>query len=165
MSEVTANKVWPSDIPLPYIDYGGIPRNTTRTSHLQFGATQRRSRYSRSYHTLSVRWVLTHAQRQSFKEFFDDTIHNGAASFKIELKFPKLSTLKEWLVKFTSDPVLLYDDGHWIIDAELDLLHEIALTDLVPLTGYNQFYVEPEESSGDAEPFFTVAGNEFFVKE
>ena len=116
---------WPTTIPLPHVDYSGEPQNATVFSDIATGSAQRRSRFERSYLSVSVTWNLTSAEYVLFQDFFLSTLGNGAAQFKIELRYPKNTALTYWSVRFMDTYQPSYDDGIWTITAGLDVVNPI----------------------------------------
>lgn len=116
---------WPVALPLPFLEYSGEPRNGTLVSPTDAAAISRRSRFERSYTTLSVAWVFTDAQYQSFKTFFATTLGNGTAQFAIELRFPLNSGLTEWSVRIEDGYTAAHEEGMWRVQATLDLVNPV----------------------------------------
>lgn len=123
---ITLDNEWPATLPLPAIDYSGIPRNQTIYSPDVAYFVERRSRFTRSYCLLSVTWKFDDDQFELFKTFVD-SLGNGTAQFKIELRFPKNTALTEWAVRLEPTYEGTYTDGRWDISAGLELISPIAL--------------------------------------
>lgn len=123
---LTIDNEWPGTLPLPFIDYSGVPLNTTIFSPDITYHVERRSRFTRSYYLLSVRWNFNDDQFEAFKAFLDE-IGNGTAQFKIELRFPKNTALTEWSVRLEDRYEADYDDGIWTVTAGLELVNPIII--------------------------------------
>lgn len=117
--------VWPETLPLPYIDFRGNPHYSTLVSPPKLMAAIRRSRHERSYNTLTVTWVLTGSQYAAFKAFHKTDLGNGAAHFKLELKYPKDTELTAWEVSFSGGFAATYNDGLWQVEAVLHLVNPV----------------------------------------
>lgn len=157
---------WPSALPLPHLEYSGAPRVPTISSSLDQGAIIRRSRFSKTYSQIRVRWVLTSASSyEAFSSFFADDLGNGISAFAIDLRYPRNSSLEEWMVRFLAGYEMDYEDGAWIIHAELDLIRKTTLSALAALEDWSPFQVVSEESSGaDPEDFLVEDGAPFFTR-
>jgi len=145
-------------IPLPFVDYAGSPRNTTLVSPIDESANIiRRSRFQKSYVSVSVSWILTDAQYTAFKNYFETDLDVGTSQFKIELRFPQNSALQEWAVRFVggfeATPI---GGGNWEVQAEVDLIEITTLADGSPLIGWVQFFTAAglESDIEDDEPFY-----------
>lgn len=123
---LTVDLTWPEDLPLPDINFSGVPRNSTLVSPAENASIARRSRFERSYSVLTVGWTFTVAQNAIFKAFFLDDLGNGSAQFKIELRHPLQSALTWWEVRFAEGYQETYDDGFWTVQASLELTNPIA---------------------------------------
>ena len=117
---------WPAAIPLPLIDYSGGPRNGTIVSDVNSGAIERRSRFERSYAEIEATWRLTGTQYVTFKAFFSDTLGDGTAQFKLELRYPNNSVLTEWAVRFLGGYAAQYLNGMWEIKTTLDVINPVV---------------------------------------
>lgn len=134
--ELALETVWP-DLPLPKVDYTGIPRNTTLVSKRDSAYIARRSRFERTYALLSVSWCFTDDQLEAFETFFAEELDNGIAQFKIELRYPENSALKEWAVRFDEGYSTSNEEGRWLVSASLDLVGPVEIAErelLVPVT-------------------------------
>lgn len=118
---LTLDYEWPETLPLPFLDYSGVPRNQTLFSPDAAYHVARRSRFTRSYCVLSAVWHFSDDQMEAFKAFLV-VLGNGAAQFKIELRFPKNSALTEWAARFESSYEGEYNDGIWTVNAALELV-------------------------------------------
>lgn len=129
--ELALETVWP-DLPLPKVDYTGAPRNSTLVSKKSEAYITRRSRFERSYSILSVSWCFTTEQLVVFEAFFAGELDNGIAQFKIELRFPENSALKEWAVRFDEGYTTTYEEGVWSVQATLDLISPVTFGPVIP---------------------------------
>lgn len=118
---------WPEDLPLPRETFSGDPRNSTIVSQSESVVIARRSRFTRTYATLTVMWVLTDAQYRAFKDFFADDLGNGTAQFKMDLLYPANSELKAWAVQFEEGYEASYEEGMWTIQSQLNLVGPFLL--------------------------------------
>jgi len=118
---------WPTDLPLPSIEYGAGPINATLVSSPKLIATLRRSRFTKSYSQLAVTWMLTSAQYVAFKTFFRDTLGNGVAWFPLELRYPMNSALTTWVVQFAGALSVTYMEGLWQVQARIQLINEVDI--------------------------------------
>lgn len=159
MSKIVVNNSWPESLPLPFVDFSGSPRDTTLTSpETDPAKIRRRSRYTKNYHSLPVKWVFTTAEYNTFKSFFKNTLRASSA-FSIELRFPKNSALSEWIARFISDGFeATPEEGMWVVDALLDLVFKQELG-----TGFGPFRVVVEGESGHSQPFYTLSQKPFYV--
>jgi len=143
---------WPSALPLPLMDYSGLPLHVTLASKLSNPKIQRRRRFHASVVGASVQWVLSISEYEAFKAFFLDTLGNGASLFLIELRYPRATDLTEWMVRFTSSYAADYQDGNWVVEADLDIVRlSLAGADPSPIIDWIYFYVLPAET-----PFATL---------
>lgn len=169
MSEaIIIDNEWPATIPIPYVDFSGSPRNRTIVGDPSAGRVNRRSRMQTGYSSLSVTWKLTEAQFELFKSFFTDDLEMGCAQFKIELRFPRHTTLTEWIARFIDgfEASPIGDDGNWEVTASLDLVFLAVVSDASPLEGYSPFYVDVSGAgTGDDVPFYTSEGFAFYVQD
>jgi hypothetical protein len=117
---------WPTDLPLPLLDYSGSPANRTLTSQPSEAVRVARSRFQRTNAAISVSWNFTEAEYSSFKAFFDATLGNGCAQFSLSLRYPLNSDLTEWLVRFVGDYQSEYLDGTWGVKANLDVVNPVV---------------------------------------
>lgn len=122
---VLVNNVWPVTIPLPFIDFSGEPRIATISSPVESTIRIRRSRFQKSYVSISVSWRLDDIEYDLFKAFFSETLNNGVSSFLIELKYPLKSDLNWWQVRFLKGYKVGAMRGPWIVSADLDLIMKI----------------------------------------
>jgi len=117
--------VWPSTLPLPFVDYNGEPRNGVVMGKEKDLVILRRSRFERSYTTLLVNWVFTDAQFTAFKTFYKDTLGLGASQFKIELRYPSNSVLTEYSVRISEGFEATYQEGLLNVAAVLELVNPV----------------------------------------
>lgn len=127
---LTVDITWPVTIPLPSIDYAGTPRYATIVSPPEASYIVARSRFQRSYSLLTVAWMLTDAQLAIFKTFFETDLGMGTACFKIELRYPELSVLTEWMVRFQEGYDSVSQEGMWSIQSSLELVNPVELPNL-----------------------------------
>lgn len=120
MLEIEAQ--WPVTLPLPLVNYQGSPDTPTIVSPQKHIAILRRSRFVHTYRNLSVAWMLTDDQHEDLKTFFQDELGNGAAQFKIELRYPLNSELTEWACKFTGGFLSTRKDGLWDVQTSIQLI-------------------------------------------
>lgn len=123
---VTLDNEWPASLPLPLIDYSGVPKNQTLVTPEITHHIARRSRFTRSYCILSVGWTFNDDQLATFNDFLT-SLGNGTAQFKIELRFPKNTGLTEWAVRIEDGYQVTYDDGIWKVTSNLELVSLIDL--------------------------------------
>ncbi len=135
--QLALETTWP-DLPLPKVDYSGAPRYSTIVSKRDAAYIARRSRFERSYATLYAQWCLTTEQLEAFETFYLEELDNGIAQFKIELRYPENSVLKEWAVQFDQNGyTVTHDEGHWLVQAALDIVGPVTVPErelLVPVT-------------------------------
>lgn len=122
---LTVTNEWPATLPLPSVDYNGAPYNSTLVSPIENAAIERRSRFTRSYCGVSVQWVFTDEEYQDFRAFVKGDLGNGAAVFKIELRFPKNTELTAWAVRFSAGFEADFDEGYWTVQATLETVNPI----------------------------------------
>lgn len=161
---VFAKMSWPSDFPLPYVDYSGDPRYPNTVSPVRNANILRRSRFETSYATAQVRWIMDVDQYEKFKVFYGDQLGNGNSSFTIQLRYPKNSVLTEWLVAFLEGFQATYHEGLWEVRASLDLKWPVILDAMAALSGFLAFKVTSEDSGGGFDQFVTSDGFRFMVK-
>jgi hypothetical protein len=118
---------WPSALPLPFIDYNGATRNATITSPNGAQIIARRSRFTRSYVPLLVGWNFTQGEYDAFSDFFLNTLGNGAALFSISLRYPRNTSLEDWIVRFLEGYEANGGDGIWMVSAPIDLVNKLAV--------------------------------------
>lgn len=87
----------------------------------------------KAYVSLSVMWTLLPAELDAFKVFFHDTLGQGTASFRIELRYPRNSDLDDWIVRFDGTGYEMdYLDGAWSVRSGLVLLSSAYVDDPAP---------------------------------
>jgi len=151
--------VWPSTLPLPYVDYSGQPLHVTLASRLENPRILRRSRFHAAVVGVSVQWELGIAEYDTFKTFHQDTLGCGTALFQISLRYPKASVLTDWKARFSGPYEAVYLDGGWQVHVPLDLVGLAATADPSPIVGWTLFLVHPDES-----PFVTADDFLYSVK-
>ena len=163
---LTIDIAWPTDLPLPFVDYAAANRNATISSTTELGPIERRSRFDKFYIPVSCSWRLTQAQSTAFRTFFETTLGNGSAAFSLELRYPKNTGLTTWLVRFIGGFAAEWLDGIWAVTARIDLIDSALLEDAVEtVVGYVPFMVIDEDESDGYVPFYTSEGFEFRVRE
>lgn len=123
---LTITNQWPDDVPLPFLDYSGTPRNNTIASEETTPKLTKRSRFTRSYNMLNVKWVLDDDQYAAFQSFIGVTCNNGASQFSIELRFPKNTELTAWAARLEDGYEAEHLEGNWSITAVLELVNPIV---------------------------------------
>lgn len=152
---------WPLSVPIPYIDFSGIPRNTTLISAKESGSIQRRSRFVKAYDVVQATWVLNADQYFSFSDFFKHSLGEGTASFILDLSFPKNSELVSWVCRFGEGGYeATHESGFWRVAAILDLLFPEELPVRSELLEWQQFFVLPTSEDID-EDIFLETSDEF----
>lgn len=150
---------WPPQFPLPHVDFTGGPLNTNLTGGQEMGITLRRRRFTATYQQLQVRWVMTPLTYRTFNAWFVTTLKNGAASFAIELRYPKESELTQWQVRFFSSIRATYADALWMVEATLFLLRRVTINEPIapidPAEGEES--VAPDDDEDDN--IFPIAPN------
>jgi hypothetical protein len=164
MTTIVVNISWPDTLSLPFIGYAGSPRYATVVTPADSAVSQRRSRFSRSYSNLKVSWNFTVAEYDAFQAFFLDTLGNGAARFKIQLRYPKNTDLEEWMVGFGGGYESSWINGLWRVDAELDLVMPTVIPEAAPEEGSTPFFVASDNSSDGEQEFRTSEDRPFTVK-
>lgn len=150
---------WSAALPLPVREFEGQTRNTTIGPSNEAQKVTQRSRYSKAYYILGVSWIFTLSEHETFKFFFDETLYNGAAAFEMDLRYPLISQLNAWVVKFTGGYKATYLDGNWRVDAEIELVHQQGEDTLpAPEEGYEYLYVLSETPGAPDEPLTTDEG-------
>jgi hypothetical protein len=158
---------WPEQVlSLPYIDFEGKERNSTLISDPEWASLDWRSRWNKSYATLSVHWVFTDwATYETFLWFWREVLGMGTSCFSIALAYPKLSELTTWMVRFVSDLEMEVEPGSWTVHASLDLLSPVEIEEGSPVIGYTAFQVlEDEETGASYLDFELKDGNLYSVK-
>ncbi len=159
--------VWPTTLPLPFVDAEGQPLHQTLASGLEQANILRRSRFFASVVSLQVRWVFSVAEYEEFKTFFLEELYDGAALFVLELRYPFNSELTEWRVRISGGFAATHQDGIWTVETAIDLIsrESDAAPAPAPVIGWEPFYVVTDESSGgDDELFITADGYDYHVK-
>jgi len=161
---VQVNNVWPSTLPLPHIDYSGGPTMGALVSDRTHGRLARRRRFYPAYQNFQVQFVLTPFQHDIFRAFHLDDLGNGTSTFALELRYPKNSAVTNWQVRFLGEIRSTYNDGSWMVDATICLLHPVVIIeprDAVPTEpesgdpvqgGDDQIYYPGEWSCGAGIP-------------
>lgn len=155
--------VYPSSLPLPFVDYSGAPRNATLRSAGEQGYVFRRSRFDARYSELQIAWRLTPTEYGNLKSFFLTTLGNGAARFQIELRYPKNSSVSEWIVQFIGGFDAQYGDGIWSLSSNLDLLRPVQLPPVAGPIGTAGYHVASEEESGEYLLYTTTPDHPYYV--
>ncbi len=119
---LTVNNEWPSTVPLPAVEFQGAPKIPSAASPESSFYISRRKRFENTYHPLSVNWTLDPTQLEEFESFFLDDLGNGTSQFKIELKYPKTTELKFWIVRFIGGYRKTCLDRMWRIEAVLEIV-------------------------------------------
>jgi hypothetical protein len=150
---------WPSSLPLPFFEFAGDAGAATLHGPASRAKIKRRSRQERVHVNLSVKWTFARAEMKTFLAFWEDTLGNGTASFKIELRYPKGSALDTYIVKFITElDVVTADQGIWDVAASIQIVQSATVEDKSPIVDYG-FYVQSETTGGDPE-LFCVVGEE-----
>ena len=162
MPNITVTETWPETLPLPFIEFEGIVKDTTLRSPLQEAHIQKRSPSETTYPALNVRWVLESAQWGVFREYFNDDLDMGVSAFSIDLRFPMRSELTNWMVRFDGGYTGKHTEEVWTVSAKLELMAPTELPDPAYPFGVAGFFVQPE-NSGEPEELFTTVDNEDFL--
>jgi len=117
---------WPSNLPLPLVDYQGSAQNGTIFTSAESIVNEKRSRFERTNAVISVSWNLSVSEYYSFKSFHDANLGNGSAQFSLPLRYPLNSELTEWMVRFAEAYNAEYQDGRWNITASLDVVNPVV---------------------------------------
>jgi len=112
---------WPN-IPLPHCDFTGSTTNATISTPSDVGGTIVRSRFRKSYPTIGVKWNFLVSDYDAFLTFFQDTLGNGTACFKIDLRYPKNSELKSHIVRIANGVTSTAQDGTWLVEGQMEIL-------------------------------------------
>jgi hypothetical protein len=146
MSESSSTVVtpWLASLPLPLVDYGGSPQHVTIASLVESARIALRRRYIASTVTITVQWVFSIGDYDTFKEFFITDLDNGASQFTIDLRFPNNMSLSTWLVRIVGNYDATYMDGNWMVKAEMELIHS-TLSESSLVIGFGMFLVIPED--------------------
>lgn len=126
---IPIEETYPESLPLPYIEYSGAPRNSTICTPAGAAFIARRSRFTKSYVSLSLKWFFTSDQYTTFRAFVLDNLGNGAASFVMSLRYPKNSALDDWIVKLIGPYEATSRDGLWEVAASIDLCGKVEMED------------------------------------
>lgn len=156
--------VWPTTLPLPYVDFDGHPMQATLSSPVKNAKIQRRSRFYTAVTDVSVKWVLGIAENEEFEAFFEESLDNGAALFSIDLKYPKLTELTNWIVRIKEGYSAEYQDGNWIIEAGMELIRRGVLSAPASIEGYTYFLVLDEDSGLEHVQFVDADELNFAVR-
>ncbi len=150
---------WPSSLPLPYFEFAGDGGVATLHSSAELAKIKRRSRQTRVHINLNVKWVFERAQMKTFLAFWEDTLGNGAGSFKMELRYPKGTALDTWIVKFITElDVVNSDHKFWDVAASIQLVQLATVEDKAALVDFG-FYVQ-SETTGEDPVLFCVVGEQ-----
>lgn len=150
---------WPSTLPLPFFEFGGDAGVNTLHGPARRAKIKRRQRQERVHVNLNVKWTFERAEMKEFLAFWEDTLGNGTASFKIELRYPKGSDLDTWIVKFITElDVVTADHGIWEVAASIQIVQSATVEDKAAIVDYG-FYVQSEETGGGTV-LFCVVGEE-----
>lgn len=125
---VAVNNTWP-DLPLPLIDYSGMPQGSGLVSDSTYGKQYRRNRHRIPYQQLFLKWVFDPFQYPAFQSFYIDDLGNGTATFALELRYPKNSSLTTWQVRFLGDINKTYNDGKWTVTGVVCLLQPVIIVE------------------------------------
>lgn len=155
---------WPSAIPLPFVDFSGSVRNTTLQSMNDAGLIARRSRFSTAYCGVVVAWILDAVGYESFQAFYHIALSEGTSLFSLPVRYPKNSELTTWVVRFFGGYEAQYEDGHWVLRADLDLVRKAPTEDPPPPIGPDGFLVVDESATGAFQEFILSGGNPFYVE-
>ena len=126
---ITAEIEWPATLPLPFFEFSGTEVNASISSPLESPRIHRRSRFTVNSSTHSVRWVLTEDQLEEFQDFFLTTLGNGVSCFSIDLRFPRISELTNWLVRFEGGYAITKSDGLPVVEAALRAIRVMEVPD------------------------------------
>lgn len=83
--------------------------------------------------------------------------------FAIELKYPRNTTLEEWVTRFAGGYSCQHADGLWIVSSALDLVRRAILAARAEALAWSGYIVLPE-GFGDSEQFTTVDGEDYYVR-
>jgi len=123
---VTTTNSWPAELPAPRLDYYGEPFYQNLVSTEEAPIILRSSRFVRPYPVIQAVWVLTNEQFSTFETFWETNLGHGVAWFTLDLRYPKNSSLSNWVVRFEGEyQAEKLDQELWQITAPLILLHEL----------------------------------------
>lgn len=148
-------------LPLPFIDYSGGPINSTVQSSLDMGVISRRSRSQAAFGSINASWVFNPEEVDGFEAFFIDVLGNGAASFQIDLKFPKNSELTRWVVRFVGGYRSQPMDDVWRVEAQLYLIWPADVLDPETALGFSVYLT----ADTPGEEYLTSDGFIYAVEE
>lgn len=158
MATVTVTNSWPVTLPLPHVNFQGTSDVATLHSPIQSGRHKTRQRFTMPYASARLTWNFTKTEYEAFVTYHEDTLGNGKAGFKIELRYPNNNSLTEWIVRFLGDiDVEIIDrDAIFKTSVQAQLIRTLDLPDK-SATVLNFFYVAGTDSDGlPAEQFYVV---------
>lgn len=160
--------LWPTTLPLPLVALSGNPQNATEVSDAQFAQHNRRARFQYSTYALQAQFYFTIGQRDIFEAFYASSLFNGAAAFKICLRYPYTNELTPWLVRFLGPYTSTYVSGLWGVSGTFELVKQLDLyNDFAALLDETNFLVKqpqfPFDETQDVQ-FVTSDGFNFNVK-
>ena len=114
---------WPTNLPAPLANYSLDPVDQTIRTDMESGAARTRRRTSARNDKVTANWLLTDAQLNIFRDWFEDTdgAAGGAAWFTVNLLigntgFTSVEARFVGPFKCTYAPVM-----HWNVSAELEV--------------------------------------------
>ena len=142
---------WPATLPLPFIDFSGGADVTTLLSPGNNAFIKRRSRQTQTFATVAIKWKFNQTEWLIFLNFWENTIGVGAAAFTMDLRYPKISALDNWLVKIVSE--LSVDNTEhtiWEVSAKIQIISLSVVADKA--TELPKCFLVQSEASSAAAP-------------
>jgi len=166
--KVNISRVWPSDLPLPKVSFDETVLYPLYASDREFPIRFRRNPYRTRFKEISVEWIFSADQLETFKTFFCEDLYSGVAPFVIPLKVESSQeSLKEWVVRFKGGYRVERDESKWKVTATLFLVYKALLERMEPPLSYQYFCVSLEGTDEFVIFLVTQDGTHepFFVKE
>lgn len=115
---------WPTTLPPPSVSgYGLQPVDPTVRTDMEFGATRARRRSHARADRVTVSWLFTDSEMQTFRQWFDDDAGaaGGAAWFNIDLPTGNggITTVEARFAQVFEGE--LKKGLHWIVRATLEV--------------------------------------------
>lgn len=168
MSNLALATVWPAEVPLPYFEWSGRPRNAKLESKADIEKIHRRARFLKNFQEGVCAWVLTPVQYYAFQAFYNDVLGGGVAQFRIGLRYPFNSELTDWAVRFAGDGFQSrYIEGMWQVSAQIELMNRYVIDDPAALEDSSHYLAFPgpgDDTDAGGQRYITADGFVYSAK-
>ena len=110
---------WPESL-IPSVDFNSEVKTSVIRSQMDSGRIRQRRRFSKSFLSFSVTWVLDDEEKDQFNSIYKHLLNNGADWFY--LKLPLANGMQWKVVRFQADSFSFVhvQAMHWRITAKME---------------------------------------------